>query len=183
MLFEGKSLSVSEIEGGIYQVLFDLADSSVNKFDKATITELEEAVTKIKRHDAIKGLVLCSAKKSFFVGADITEFGAMFQRPEPEVVEAIQDINALFSSIEDLPFPTVVAINGEALGGGFEICLACDYRVMASNGKVALPEVKLGIMPGCKGCVERWCGRRCSCARKTYRCFCAACKRLHRWKV
>jgi len=154
MLFEGKSLSVSEIEDGIYQVRFDLADSSVNKFDKATITELEEAMAKIKRHDGIKGLVLCSAKKSFFVGADITEFGAMFQRPEAEVVEAILDINALFSSIEDLPFPTVVAINGEALGGGFEVCLACDYRVMADNAKVALPEVKLGIMPGWGGTVR-----------------------------
>jgi len=121
MLFEGKSLTVADVQDGIYEMRFDLNDSSVNKFNQATL----------QRQKGVKGLLLCSAKKSFFVGADIGEFGALFQSPEADIIEALLEIDALFSSIEDLPFPTVVAINGEALGGGLEVCLACDYRVMA----------------------------------------------------
>jgi len=121
MLFEGKSLTVADVQDGIYEMRFDLNDSSVNKFNQATIKELGEAVTALQRQKGVKGLLLCSAKKSFFVGADIGEFGALFQSPEADIIEALLEIDALFSSIEDLPFPTVVAINGEALGGGLEV--------------------------------------------------------------
>ena len=154
MLFEGQSLTVAEVQDGIYEMRFDLKDSSVNKFNQATVKELAEGVNALQRHKEVKGLLLTSAKKSFFVGADITEFGALFQRPEAEIAEALLEIDAIFSSIEDLPCPTVVAINGEALGGGLEVCLTCDYRVMASNAKIGLPEVKLGILPGWGGTVR-----------------------------
>jgi len=154
MLFDGKSLTVAEVENGIYDMRFDLQGSSVNKFNQATVEELKEAVKALQRQDGVKGLLLSSAKKSFFVGADISEFGELFKSPEPQIIEALMDINALFSDLEDLPYPTVVAINGEALGGGLEVCLACDYRVMSSTAKIGLPEVKLGIMPGWGGTVR-----------------------------
>ena len=154
MLFEGQSLTVAEAKDGLYEMRFDLKDSSVNKFNQATIKELGEAVTALQRKDGVKGLLLTSAKKSFFVGADISEFGALFQSPEADIVNALLEIDTLFSSIEDLPYPTVVAINGEALGGGLEVCLACDYRVLAKDGKIGLPEVKLGILPGWGGTVR-----------------------------
>lgn len=154
MLFEGQSLTVAEAQDGIYELRFDLNDSSVNKFNQATVKELGEAVKALQRKDGVKGLLLSSAKKSFFVGADIGEFGALFQSPEDTIVDALLEIDALFSSLEDLPYPTVVAINGEALGGGLEVCLACDYRVMGSKAKIGLPEVKLGIMPGWGGTVR-----------------------------
>ena len=66
----------------------------------------------------------------------------------------VKSVNDLFSEIEDLPIPSVVAINGYALGGGFEICLACDGRVIASNAAVGLPETSLGILPGWGGSVR-----------------------------
>lgn len=154
MLYEGKSLTVKELDDGIHEMCFDLQGESVNKFNQATITELGEAIAALQRAKNLTGLMLCSAKKSFFVGADITEFGALFRSGDDALIEALLKINALFSSIEDLPCPTVVAINGEALGGGLEVCLACDYRIMASNAKVALPEVKLGILPGWGGTVR-----------------------------
>jgi len=154
MLFEGQALTVKEAQDGLYEMRFDLKDSGVNKFNQATIKELGEAVTALQRQDGVKGLLLSSAKKSFFVGADVTEFGALFQSPEADIVDALLEIDVLFSSIEDLPYPTVVAINGEALGGGLEVCLACDYRVMADNAKIGLPEVKLGILPGWGGTVR-----------------------------
>ncbi len=154
MLYEGQSLSIAEVQNGIYEMRFDLKDSSVNKFNQATLKELGEGIAALQRQKGVTGLMLSSAKKSFFVGADIGEFGALFQRPEAEITAALLEIDELFSSIEDLPYPTVVAINGEALGGGFEICLTCDYRIMASSAKVGLPEVKLGILPGWGGTVR-----------------------------
>ena len=154
MLFEGQSLTVADVKDGLYEMRFDLKDSSVNKFNQATLKELADAVNALQREKGVKGLLLSSAKKSFFVGADIGEFGAVFQQPEAEIVEALLEIDRIFSSIEDLPCPTVVAINGEALGGGLEVCLSCDYRVMASDAKIGLPEVKLGILPGWGGTVR-----------------------------
>ncbi len=154
MLFEGKCLTVKELQNGIHEMCFDLQGESVNKFNQATVAELGEAVNALQRSDKLKGLLLSSNKKSFFVGADITEFGALFRSGDDAIIDALLKINALFSSIEDLPCPTVVAINGEALGGGLEVCLACDYRIMADNAKIALPEVKLGILPGWGGTVR-----------------------------
>ncbi|EAR07242.1 fatty acid oxidation complex subunit alpha FadB, partial [Reinekea blandensis] len=88
------------------------------------------------------------------VGADITEFLAWFEQTEEDIIADVLKANEIFSAFEDLPFPTVVAINGICLGGGMEMSLACDYRVMADSAKVGLPEVKLGLYPGFGGTVR-----------------------------
>ncbi len=90
----------------------------------------------------------------FIVGADITEFGAMFAAGEGEVVNFVLGANRMLSRFEDLPFPTVAAINGICLGGGLELALACDYRVMSTAASVGFPEIKLGIFPGFGGSVR-----------------------------
>ncbi|MBY4677477.1 fatty acid oxidation complex subunit alpha FadB [Marinobacterium arenosum] len=154
MLMEGKAIRVAAVENGLYELVFDSSDDSVNKLNQATLAELREAVAKLKATDGVKGLLISSAKDSFIVGADITEFMQMFAHGEDEIVAALVELNGLFSNIEDLPFPTVTAINGLALGGGFELCLATDYRVMAQGAKVGLPEVKLGIYPGWGGTIR-----------------------------
>jgi len=154
MIYEGKAITVKEIEGGILQLNFDLEGESVNKFNRLTIEDLKAAVEAISGQSGVKGLVLTSSKDVFIVGADITEFTETFKLPEEELVAANIEVNKIFSSVEDLPFPTVAAINGIALGGGFEICLTCDYRVMSEKAKVGLPEVKLGIYPGWGGTVR-----------------------------
>ncbi|WP_111496386.1 fatty acid oxidation complex subunit alpha FadB [Marinobacter bohaiensis] len=154
MIYEGKAITVKEIEGGIAQLNFDLQGESVNKFNRLTIEELGAAADKLKSSDSIKGLVVTSAKDSFIVGADITEFTDLFAGPEEDLVANNLKANEVFNTIEDLPFPTVTAINGMALGGGFEMCLATDYRVMDPKAKVGLPEVKLGIFPGFGGTVR-----------------------------
>ena len=154
MIYEGKAITVKEIEGGIAQLNFDLQGESVNKFNRLTIEELRAATDKLKTAKNIKGLVVTSSKDSFIVGADITEFTELFAGPEEELVANNLAANAIFSDIEDLPFPSVTAINGIALGGGFEMCLSTDFRVMSSKAKVGLPEVKLGIFPGFGGTVR-----------------------------
>ncbi len=154
MIYEGKAITVKEIEGGIAQLNFDLEGESVNKFNRLTIEELGAAAESLKNAGGIKGLVVTSSKDCFIVGADITEFTDLFAGSEEELIANNLKANAVFSAIEDLPFPSVTAINGIALGGGFEMCLATDYRVMSTVAKVGLPEVKLGIFPGFGGTVR-----------------------------
>lgn len=154
MIYAGKAITVKEIEGGFAQLNFDLEGESVNKFNRLTIEELGAAAEALQGASNIKGLVVTSSKDVFIVGADITEFTSLFAGPEEELIANNLKANAVFSAIEDLPFPTVTAINGIALGGGFEMCLSTDYRVMSTKAKVGLPEVKLGIFPGFGGTVR-----------------------------
>ncbi|WP_339800890.1 fatty acid oxidation complex subunit alpha FadB [uncultured Marinobacter sp.] len=154
MIYEGKAITVKEIEGGIAQLNFDLQGESVNKFNRLTIEELRAATDKLKARTNLKGLVVTSGKDSFIVGADINEFTDLFAGSEEDLINNNLTANEVFSDIEDLPFPTVTAINGMALGGGFEMALATDFRVMDTNAKVGLPEVKLGIFPGFGGTVR-----------------------------
>ena len=154
MIYTGNAVQVAMHDDQIARLTFDLTGESVNKFNADTLNELAEAVDAIKADSNIKGLMLTSAKSSFIVGADITEFLAFFEYPDEELVAMNMQVNATFSAIEDLPIPSVTLINGMAFGGGFEVCLATDFRILSEQGSVALPEVKLGIMPGWGGSVR-----------------------------
>ncbi|MFT4634496.1 MAG: 3-hydroxyacyl-CoA dehydrogenase/enoyl-CoA hydratase/3-hydroxybutyryl-CoA epimerase, partial [Chitinophagales bacterium] len=153
-MYNGSALSVKMLEGGIAEMNFDLQGESVNKFDSKTVNELSEAVKLLDNADDVKGLLLTSAKPVFIVGADITEFIPMFASGKHTADAQLGGNNESFNMIEDFDFPTVVAINGYAMGGGLEICLACDFRVMSSDAKVGLPETKLGLVPGWGGTVR-----------------------------
>ncbi len=154
MIYSGTAITVADIGDGIAELKFDLAGESVNKFNRTTLNDLAAAVAAIKAAGSVKGVVVTSGKPVFIVGADITEFGELFSHGEDDIVGWVKQANQAFVAFEDLPMPSVVAINGIALGGGFEMCLACDYRVMSSAAKVGLPEVKLGLFPGFGGTVR-----------------------------
>lgn len=153
MLYEASKLNVV-LSDGIAVLKFDAQDDSVNKFDRATVEQLGEATDALKKAEGLKGLLVTSGKGVFIVGADITEFGAQFKAPDEEIMEWMQSSNAVFNAIEDLGVPSVTAINGIALGGGLEMCLATDYRVMSEKAQIGLPETKLGIIPGFGGTVR-----------------------------
>ena len=154
MIHSGNAITVQMLSDGIAELRFDLQGESVNKFNRATVEDLKAATDAIKAHNDIKGVVVTSGKPVFIVGADITEFGDNFAQGEAAIADWLGPVNAVFSGFEDLPVPTVAAINGIALGGGFEMCLVCDYRVMSTAAKVGLPEVKLGLFPGFGGSVR-----------------------------
>lgn len=154
MLMEGQAIRVQAVEEGIHEIIFDLKGDVINKLSQLTLQELREAVSKIKATDGVTGVLFSSAKECFIVGADITEFNQMFDHDEDTIVTHLTGLQQLFNEIEDLPYPTVTAINGVALGGGFELALSTDYRVMGDKAKVGLPEVKLGIYPGWGGTVR-----------------------------
>lgn len=153
MLYEGTKLSVA-LTDGVAELKFDATDDGVNKFDSATVRELGEAARALADQDGLQGLLVTSGKPMFIVGADITEFGEMFKQSDEDLINGMLESNGIFNAIEDLGVPSVTAINGMALGGGFEMCLASDYRVMAQSAQVGFPETKLGIIPGFGGTVR-----------------------------
>ncbi|WP_206483238.1 fatty acid oxidation complex subunit alpha FadB [Thalassotalea sp. G2M2-11] len=153
MLFQGKSLSAELLDNGIVEFKFD-AEGSVNKFDQETFKEYRAVIAAIKDCSDAKGVLVTSGKSSFIVGADITEFLDMFKKPKEELIPWIKEGSDVFDSFEDLDIPTVVALNGFALGGGCEMSLACDYRIADTSCSIGLPEVKLGLMPGFGGTVR-----------------------------
>lgn len=155
MIYEGQAIKVLPLEKGMVEIRIDLVEASVNKFSQSVLADLGQALEAIQVRSDVRGVLLSSGKPDVFVvGADITEFVDFFQRPDEELIEANMAVNQLFNALEDLPVPTVVAINGLALGGGFEICLACDFRIMSREAEVGLPETKLGIYPGWGGTVR-----------------------------
>jgi len=153
MIFSGKALKVDLATTGTAHLVFDREGSSVNKFDRVTLEELRNAVKAISESDAT-GMAISSAKAGFIVGADITEFTGMFSQSSEQIEAWLVEANGIFSSIEDLDMPTVTAINGFALGGGFELAISTDYRIGTPSAQVGFPEVKLGILPGFGGTVR-----------------------------
>jgi len=154
MIYAGRAIQVELGEDGFARLCFDARDSAVNKLDTATLDELRQALERAAAGGEAKGLLITSAKQAFIVGADITAFRAWFARPAAELERHMREVHRTFAMLEDFPVPTVAVINGMALGGGLELALACDYRVMSSAAKVGLPEVKLGIFPGWGGTVR-----------------------------
>jgi len=154
MIFSGNAIQVDVLQDSIANLVFDLQGESINKLSQAVVQQLEEAVSAIEDNQNIKALIISSNKDVFIVGADVTEFLGFFKMPEKEFVHWLEATQKLFNRIEDLPMPTVTAINGYALGGGCELALTTDYRVMAHSARIGLPEVKLGIFPGWGGSVR-----------------------------
>ncbi len=153
-MFQGDTLRLQPLENGYMELHFDAVKGSVNVFNQATLAELAQALKVLAQQPDVNGLLLTSGKGVFVAGADITEFSDVFNGSDEQRRVFLSTANEAFNNIESLPYPTVVAINGFALGGGFEVCLACDFRVMSSKARVGLPETTLGIIPGWGGTVR-----------------------------
>ncbi|WP_305837192.1 fatty acid oxidation complex subunit alpha FadB [Photobacterium leiognathi] len=153
MIYQGETLSVSYLEDGIAELSLN-AQGPVNKFNISTLESFNQALNALYQQPDLKGLIITSAKEAFIVGADITEFLGLFAKPEAELSQWLSHANDIFNKLEDLPVPTLSAINGYALGGGCECVLATDFRVADTKARIGLPETKLGIMPGFGGTVR-----------------------------
>ena len=153
-VYDGRCVQHRKDENNIHHVTFDAKEGSVNKFNRETLEELRKVVTTLQNDNTKKGVLFSSAKDVFVVGADITEFIPMFKKPREVLESWLQHTHKLFNDVEDLDMPTVVAINGICLGGGFEFALSNSYRVVSEKAVVGLPEVKLGIYPGWGGTIR-----------------------------
>jgi 3-hydroxyacyl-CoA dehydrogenase/enoyl-CoA hydratase/3-hydroxybutyryl-CoA epimerase/enoyl-CoA isomerase len=153
MLYQGANLTLHWLDDGIAELVFDAA-GSVNKLDTQTVASLGEAIAVLEQQPDLRGLLLSSAKPAFIVGADITEFLSLFNAPTEKLSQWLSYANSIFNRLEDLPVPTLAAIDGYALGGGCECVLATDLRIATADARIGLPETKLGIMPGFGGSVR-----------------------------
>ena len=134
---------------------FDRPDSGANIFDAATLDELNEQLDGVEKDASLRGLILASAKKSIFVaGADLK---TLLQGARTgEMREFIERGQQVFNRLANLGIPTVAAIHGASAGGGYEVALACDYRVAsdAPATRIGLPETTLGLIPAWGGCTR-----------------------------
>ncbi|WP_028311032.1 3-hydroxyacyl-CoA dehydrogenase NAD-binding domain-containing protein [Derxia gummosa] len=150
-MFEGRALKLAVVEEGFVELRFDRQAESVNKFDALTLGDFKAALDELAAFAGLRGVLVTSAKDVFIAGADIFEFLPVFARPEAEIAAWIGASCAIFNAFSDLPVPIVTAINGFALGGGLEMALASDFRVIAETAQIGLPETTLGIIPGFGG--------------------------------
>ncbi|HEX5385630.1 MAG TPA: fatty acid oxidation complex subunit alpha FadJ [Gemmatimonadales bacterium] len=142
-------------DNGIAVVTIDVPGAPVNTLGSAVTREWEELLERLRTDGTVRGIVLISAKSdSFIAGADIEEFTRLDGRAEAEALS--RNGQALMDRVEQFPKPIVAAIHGACLGGGFELALACHWRVATDHPKsqIGLPEVKLGLIPGAGGCVR-----------------------------
>ena len=139
---------------GVVLLTFDQPNSRANILTRALWEELSATLSELEAHGGVTGLVLASAKPDIFIaGADLKFFAAVPAPNDPGVRELVELGLSTLEKLESLPFPTCAAIDGAALGGGLEVALACDHRVVGTNPLVelGLPEVGLGLIPGWGG--------------------------------
>jgi 3-hydroxyacyl-CoA dehydrogenase/enoyl-CoA hydratase/3-hydroxybutyryl-CoA epimerase len=151
-----KNVSIAVDGDGVALITWDMAGRSMNVLNTGSMTEFAAAVTQVLSDAAIKGAVIASGKPAFIAGADLDELegissgsGEGMQKAKA-IYDWVMEIHTLFRRMETAPKPFAVAINGTALGGGFELCLACHRRFAADDPKaqIGLPESKVGLFPG-----------------------------------
>jgi enoyl-CoA hydratase/carnithine racemase len=146
------TLSLDVRPDGVAVLTFDQPGSKANVLTDQVWAELEAAIDSLASRTDVRGLVLASAKPGIFIaGADLKLLGDAAWPNDPAVRAFIDRGNRTLFKLEALPFPTCALIDGAALGGGCEVALACDGLLCGPTAKIGLPEVNLGLIPGCGG--------------------------------
>ncbi|MDQ3404277.1 MAG: enoyl-CoA hydratase/isomerase family protein [Actinomycetota bacterium] len=135
-----------EVEDGIGTIRLDRPP--MNPISRQVQAELRAAAQEARDRDDVKSVIIYGGEKVFAAGADVKEFAAMGYT---DIADYAPELSGSITAIAEMPKPTVAAITGFALGGGFELALACDRRIAGDNAKVGQPEVLLGLIPGAGG--------------------------------
>src|ERR1700746_2922411 len=160
-----KNFKTETDSGGIVLVTWDIPGRSMNVLDETSVVELETIVKETTADSSVKGVVVTSAKEGFCAGADLSMLEGMNhtflellkskgeEAANQMLFDQARRFSLVYRAMETSGKPWVAAINGLALGGGFELTLSCHYRVAAQNPKtrLGLPEIKVGLFPGAGG--------------------------------
>lgn len=150
-----KTIQYSVDDDGIATLMLDLPGKSMNVLTAELIRDFSECVDRVSNDQSVFGAIVASGKPAFVAGADLTEIMAAFDRGMTPLqgYEMSNKFTRVLRKMETCGKPFAVAISGLALGGGFELCLACHYRVLADHAKAVLgfPEVSIGLIPGWGG--------------------------------
>ena len=144
-------------DDGVVILTLDDPNQSANTMNEAYARSMAETVERLEHEkDDLAGVVITSAKKTFFAGGDLHDLIKATREDAPQVAAGVREIKAQLRRLETLGKPVVAAINGAALGGGFEIALAAHHRVVVDDpgAVVGFPEVQLGLLPGGGGVVR-----------------------------
>jgi 3-hydroxyacyl-CoA dehydrogenase/enoyl-CoA hydratase/3-hydroxybutyryl-CoA epimerase len=151
-IYQCDTVSVDRDEDGSVFLKIDVPGKSVNVIDKQVLFDLDVALDHVLTEGKVPILIINSGKPTGFVaGADISKFTSIGSSAEAEEMSATGQ--KLFDKLARMPMPTVAMVSGLCLGGGLELALACDYRVVfdKASTQLALPEVRLGLLPGWGG--------------------------------
>ncbi|MGD9386699.1 MAG: 3-hydroxyacyl-CoA dehydrogenase NAD-binding domain-containing protein [Gammaproteobacteria bacterium] len=150
-----ETIKYSVDQDGVALLVIDIPGRPMNVLTPEFMQELEQTVGGLAADDKVKGAVITSGKDSFIAGADLKDLVGVFERMQDpaEIYGFARSFSLLFRKLETCGKPLVAAINGTALGGGLELCLACHHRVALKNpkAKIGLPEVQVGLLPGAGG--------------------------------
>lgn len=140
---------------GIVTVTMDMEGQAANTMTPLYHILMGQTVSRLEADADLRGVVFASAKKTFFAGGDLNGLLAM-DAADAAYLAWLEEDKSYLRRLERLPVPLAAAINGAALGGGYEICLACNHRVLVDHASavVGLPEVTLGLLPGAGGVVR-----------------------------
>ncbi len=151
------TITLSMPESTIAQLTLDMPDKGANVLSQAVLDEFEAHLDELEKREDLSGLIICSGKPGIFIaGADLREFVASLDAPKGNVIAICRRGQTLFQRLSKCPFVTVAAIDGICVGGGAELTIWCDRRIMSDNDKTefGFPEVKLGLFPGWGGTVR-----------------------------
>lgn len=135
-----------EVEDGVGTIRLDRP--KMNAIDSQVIAELREAAEQARAREDVRAVVIWGGERVFAAGADIKQMSTMTYSQMVGWGTVLQES---FKVIARLPMPVVAAVNGYALGGGFELALCADFRVLGERAKVGVPEISLGVIPGAGG--------------------------------
>jgi 3-hydroxyacyl-CoA dehydrogenase/enoyl-CoA hydratase/3-hydroxybutyryl-CoA epimerase len=138
------------VTDNIATISWDMKTSPMNVLNDVSIPEFEQNVDRALADESLKGIIITSDKNEFIAGADVKMILRNADKDPKEIHKLSMDLNRLATRLERCGKPVVAAINGTALGGGYEICLGCHHRVALNNPRavIGLPEVSLGLLPG-----------------------------------
>ena len=121
----------------------------LNAIDSQMVAELRSAIETVRGDESVRAVVVTGSGRAFSAGADVSELAEL--GGAADFLRFLDDIQTTFTALESLPVPVIAALNGLAYGGGLELALACDLRVMAEDATLGLPEIRLGLLPGAGG--------------------------------
>ena len=138
------------IENNVAIISWNMTTSPMNVLNDVSIPEFESHLKNTYADPEVKGIIITSEKNEFIAGADVKMLLKNNDKDPSETYKFSLDFNKIFRTLETCGKPVVAAINGTALGGGYEVCLSCHYRIALDNPKaqIGLPEVQLGLLPG-----------------------------------
>ncbi|HWD85850.1 MAG TPA: 3-hydroxyacyl-CoA dehydrogenase NAD-binding domain-containing protein [Solirubrobacteraceae bacterium] len=157
MTSESTTIRWDKDDDAVVILTLDDPNQSANTMNQAYLDSMRAIVERLQSEtDDIKGVIVTSAKKTFFAGGDLNDLRKVRHEDAEEFSEFVRGNKALLRSLETLGKPVVAAINGAALGGGLEIALATHHRVIVDDPKavIGFPEVQLGLLPGAGGVVR-----------------------------